>query len=172
MRATRWSGLILLLLGACGTAGAGEFYVGARAGIMDVEPGGFDAATNAGILLGYEFPSAIPIRWGLEAEFTTTVADGDFRLGGVSGDWDIDTQALYLVARAGDRLYGKVRVGALREDVSASAGGISVDDSDSGFSAGVGIGWRAAPRIALEAEFTMIEDDVNFFSAGLNFAFQ
>lgn len=171
MNATKQCGLLCLLLGAGGTAGAGEFYVGARVGIMDVESSGFDAATNAGILLGYEFPSGIPLRWGLEAEFTTTLADGDFRLGGVSGDWDIDTQALYLVARAGERLYGKVRAGALREDVSASVGGISVDDSDVGFSAGLGIGWRATANIDLEAEFTMIEEDVNFFSAGINIGF-
>lgn len=171
MNATKRCALLGLLLGACGTAAAEGFYAGARVGIMDVEVSGFDEATNAGILLGYEFPSGIPLRWGLEAEFTTTVADGDFRLGGVSGDWDIDTQALYVVARAGERLYGKVRAGALREDVSAGAVGISVDDSDSGFSAGLGIGWRAAANIDLEAEFTMIEEDVNFFSIGLNLAF-
>lgn len=171
MSAKKRYGLLCLLLGTCGVAGAEGFYAGARVGIMDVEVSDFDEATNAGILLGYEFPSGIPLRWGLEAEFTTTVADGDFRLGGVSGDWDIDTQALYVVARAGERLYGKVRAGALREDVSAGAGGISVDDSDSGISAGLGIGWRATASIDLEAEFTMIEDDVNFFSAGINIGF-
>jgi len=163
--------LIPVLFAGCCTANAEGLYIGAKVGIMDVDDSAFDEATNGGVLIGYEFERQGSISWGVEAEFTTSLSDGDFEVFGVSGDWDIDTQALYGVAKFGDQFYGKLKAGVLREDISASAGGASANESDTGFSAGLGVGWRATDRIAVEAEYTQIEEDAAFYSAGVNFTF-
>ncbi len=169
IRKQHW--LIPLLFAGCCTAHAEGFYAGTKVGIMDVDDSAFDEATNGGLLVGYEFSRQGMVSWGAEAEFTTSLSDGDFQAFGISGDWDIDTQALYGVLKYGDQFYGKLKLGVLNEDVSASAGSVTVDESDSGLSVGLGAGWRANNRIAIEAEYTQIEEDVAFYSAGVNFSF-
>jgi len=96
--------LIPVLFAGCCTASAEGFYVGAKVGVMDVDESAFDEATNGGILIGYEFSRQGSISWGAEAEFTTSLSDGDFEVFGVSGEWDIDTQALYGVVEIGDQV--------------------------------------------------------------------
>jgi len=160
---------VLCLLGS--TAMAEGVYVGAKVGVMDPDINGMDEATNAGVVLGYTFGGDGNISWAAEAEFTTTISDGDIEVFGQKGDWDVDTQALYGVLRFGSDIYGKVRAGYLREDVSASIAGVSVDDDDTGFSGGLGAGWRMNENFAIELEYTFIEDDLDFYSAGLNYSF-
>lgn len=159
------------MLGVAVPAGAEGVYIGGKIGVMDVDDSAFDDATNAGILLGYEFPASGIASVGFEAEFTTTVSDGDFNAFGVSGDWDIDTQAIYAVVRIGDQVYAKGRIGYLNEDVSVSVGNVSADGSDSGGSLGVGFGVRATDRLNIEAEYTKVEEDVDFWSVGVNLYF-
>ncbi len=146
-------------------------YGGIKLGGVDVDTSAFDTATNMGVLLGYDFSSSASLSWGLEAELTTSISDGDYRAFGNQGDWDIDTQALYGVFKFGREIYGKVKLGVLREDVSASVGGFSADDTETGTSAGVGVGWWIAPQVAIEAEYTQIEADAAFYSVGANYRF-
>ncbi len=164
-----WVASILLALS--GGAQAEGLYIGAKTGLVTVDDSAFDDALNAGVLVGYEVPAEGSLSWAIEAELTTSVSDGDFEAFGVKGDWNIDTQALYGVMKFGDSLYGKIKLGVLREDVSASAGGVSADASDSGLAWGLGGGFRATDYLDVEAEYSQIESDAAFISVGVNYHF-
>lgn len=169
IRTIRW--LAFLFVFVCSTASAEGFYLGLKAGVMEVDDSAFDEAENVGLVLGYDMTGTDAFAWAVEAEFTKSSSDGDFKVFGVNGEWDIETQAIYGVMKIGQDFYGKLKIGFLNEDVTAKAGGASFDDSDSGASAGVGLGWRASEAFALELEYTMIEEDVDFISGGINFHF-
>ena len=100
-----------LIIAASYSAQAEGLYIGPSAGLMDADFDGFDDATNAGVLIGYDIFTKEIFSVSLEGELTTTVSDGDVNYSAGSGDWDIDTQAAYLAARLGERLYMKVRYG-------------------------------------------------------------
>lgn len=161
-----------LALAMNGVAVAEGPYVGAKIAAMNPDDAGgmsFDSATNLGVVVGYEFMEAYGL--GAEAEFTTSVSDGEFTYMGVPGDWDVDTKALYLVSRLGQELYFKIKAGYLNEDVSATVLGQSVSGDDSGFSWGLGGGYLLTDNIAAEVEWTKIESDLVAWSAGLAYAF-
>lgn len=163
----------LLAVAGTGTALAQGPYIGAKVAWMDPDDQGgvsFDAATNAGIMLGYEFVPDYGL--AVEAEFTTSVSDGEFTYLGANGDWDIDTQAIYLVARPGtETAYFKIKAGYLNEDVSATALGQSISGDDSGFSWGLGGGYNFTQNIAAELEWTKVESDVDAWSVGVLYNF-
>lgn len=164
--------LTVILLIASHMLYAQGLYAGLKLGVVDVDESAFDNAYNGGILLGYDVYSDQTLTWGVEAELTTTLSDGDFEVFGMDGDWDINTQALYGVLKfGGAAVYGKLKAGVLREDVSARAGGISADDTDTGGSWGAGAGWRFMPKMAFEFEYTQIEEDAAFWSIGVNYSF-
>jgi outer membrane immunogenic protein len=56
-------------------------------------------------------------------------------------------------------------------DGKSSITGNSTSSSDSGLSFGVGAGFDVAPNMMIEAEYTLIEQDVDFISVGLNVKF-
>jgi hypothetical protein len=172
MRITKTAGLLpaLCLIGS--SAMAEGFYAGAKLGWMDPDFSGFDEATNIGVVLGYTFSVPdVGVSWAVEGELTTTVFEGDIQVFGSSGNWDIDTQAIYGVLRIGGDLYGKLRLGYLWEDASADIAGVSADGSDNGTSVGLGGGWRANQQLAIEVEYTLVEEDIDFYSIGMNLAF-
>lgn len=162
--------LPVLVLGSLSVQAQGP-YIGLKLGAIDVDQRGFDNAVNGGLLLGYDIYSDAGLAWGVEAELTASVADGDFSAAGARGDWDINTQALYGVFKFGDAVYGKVKAGVLREEVTARAGGFSADETESNASLGAGVGWRPAPNVSFEAEYTQIEEDAAFWSLGANYLF-
>lgn len=166
------AGLLPILCLVGNTAVAEGFYLGAKAGVMKPGISELDDATNIGGVIGYEIGEASDnLTWIVEAEFTTTASDGDVEVLGLSGDWDVDTQALYAGVRVGTDLYAKLRLGYLRKDVSVSIAGFSADGSDTGASAGIGGGWRLNESVGLEVEYTFIEEDLDFYSFGVNFSF-
>lgn len=160
-----------LALAMNGMAAAEGPYVGAKIASMDAEAAGmsFDTVANAGIMIGYEFMEEYGL--GAEAEFTSSVSDGNFAYRGLSGDWDVDTKAIYLVSRLGQDLYFKIKAGYLNKDVSASVPVQSISDDDSGFSGGLGGGYLLTDHVAAEAEWTKIDSDTNAWSVGLAYAF-
>ncbi len=149
---------------------AGGYYGGLKVGAMMNDVSGFDNGTNIGLNLGYAFDD-----YGngpaIEGEYTTGASNGDLNILGVTGDWDVDTFALYGAYRFGGDLYGKVKLGYLNEHASASVPGASFSGTDNGASAGIGAGWQLSPQTAIEAEYTIIESDVNFLSLGFNYTF-
>ncbi|MGB5405279.1 MAG: outer membrane beta-barrel protein [Thiogranum sp.] len=147
------------------------WYLGASVGAMDADIDGFDNATNAGFLAGYDVFSKEIFAASIEAEFTTTVSDGDLKSSGINGDWDIDTRAVYVVSRLGDRFYGKVRYGFLWEDFSVDFPGNSQSDSDSSISWGAAVGWMFAEQLGVQADATRVESSIHYWNLGLVYRF-
>lgn len=141
-----------------------NLYVGLKAGKMSADASGFDDATNVGVVLGYKLNNT----FALEGEITDSSSDGSFS---PSGKWSVDTTALYAVGRWGDQAYLKAKAGILNEDVSVSVPGSSLSGDDTGLSLGIGVGYHLNDRVNIEAEYTIIEEDLDFFSVGLNYAF-
>ena len=134
--------------------------VGLSLGVMDVD-GADSNPLNGGLVLGYDF-SAEAFTFGMEAEFTTSLKDGEVSN---NRDFDIDSQALYLTGKLdiNPQLYAKGKLGVLREEIKSQ--------SDTGMSFGAGLGYRVNNMISLEGEFTLIEEDVNFFSISAKYRF-
>lgn len=138
------------------------WYLGLKAGWMDADASNFDEATNLGLYGGYTLHDDASGRFALEGEYTRSISDGDIPGGG----WDIETLALYGAYRTAGPWFLKIKAGYLDEDISVSAGGSSIAGSDSGLSFGAGGGVRLSNKAAFELEYTVIEEDVNFFSIG------
>ncbi len=177
MRKACVSLLLSILFMTSQPASADGFLVGAKMGVMDVDVDIFDSLFAGGVLAGYEFDNlfpTVPVSLGIEGEILTTLSDGDIEGFGVVGTWDIDTQAVYATAKvSGGIVYGKAKLGVLHEDISIDSTffGISVDGSDTGLSAGLAVGLTPIDLIAIEAGWTLIEQDVDFYSIGVNFHF-
>lgn len=145
-------------------------YVGLKGGLMMVDLSEYDDATSAGVVLGYKIMQNNDGSLALEGEFTTS-SSADIQVLGVKGKWDIDTWAAYLAYRVGGDMYFKAKAGILNEDVNVDIAGANISGSDSGLSVGVGVGWKFDKKNSLEVEYTVVEEDVNFVSVGVNFAF-
>ncbi len=153
------------------------FYYGVKAGVMSLDNTGagagvsIDDATNVAFVIGYKLSKIGNGNLAIEGEISTTVAGGDVNIIGFTGDWDIDTLAVYAVYRSSGNIYFKGKAGILYEDVGFSIVGISDSGSDEGFSAGIGMGWKMGKSNALEVEYTVIEEDIDYISVGYNFRF-
>lgn len=171
MKRRQLLGVFVLTAAVCAVQAEG-FYVGASAGIMDADVGGFDEATNVGALVGYDVYTKEIFSVSLEGELTTTVSDGDVEFGGAKGDWDIDTQAAYVAARLGDTFYIKVRYGVARSDVSVSITESTVNGNDTSGSWGGALGWMYNKNWGVQVDGTMVDSDVNYWNAGVRYQFQ
>ena len=156
------------------------FYLGLKTGDMNSDIDNSDLESSKGVVLGWEFNN------GVAVEYEHTESDFEYELnwsfdtgfGTVSGthlgDGDFETDALYAVYRAynSSGFFMKLKAGYLTEDISATVvdedgDSYKVSEDDSGVSAGIGAGYRAE-HFSLEAEYTIIEEDVQFFSVGVN----
>ena len=164
-------GLLTLLVICSAPVHAGNFYLGASAGIVDPSVGGFDNATNAGLLAGYDVFTLDLIAVSLEAEFTTTVSDGDVKIQGFKGRWDIDTQAAYLAVRGGDRAYMKVRVGVVHKDLTVKVAGFRESDTDTSGSWGGAIGWMFTDNWGVQLDGTVVDSDATYWNLGVKYQF-
>ena len=164
--------ILCLGVGLSGTALAEDspWYVGIQAGQFSVDLSEFDSTNGVGVMLGYKVNNLVSI----EGALTTTGEDGDVTVQGVQGvgNWDLTTTAVYAAIRSSGNLYFKGKVGYLYEKVTASISGLFyTSDSQSDFSYGVGAGWRIGDGLGLELEYTIIEEDIDFISLGVNFGF-
>lgn len=145
------------------------FYLGANAGTASIDTDGYDNTTMAGIKIGYEFENRFAI------EFQTLSGESDYQSGSYSGDTDFDTLALYGVWRSGGDLFFKSKLGFLKEEVKitakSGANTVSAEADDSGLSFGLGVGYRITDQIIVEAEYTLIEADIDAFTLGLAYKF-
>ena len=155
-----------------GQDATGKWIVGLKAGVIQSDTDGFGDATNAGVVLGYRFSRAIGGIGGsssVEAEFTTSVDDGDFSNG--AGTWSVDTYALFFTYATPGTVYFKGKLGGMTTDVSTSISGVENDAS--GFAYGLGLGVRAGESGRFELEYTGVTGDnnLNFLSLGGMFEF-
>jgi len=146
-------------------------YLGASLGAMDADRSGFDHATNAGVLAGYDLYTLEIFSVALEGELTGTVSDGDLKASGSKGSWDIDTRALYAAFRLGERFYMKVRFGFAWTDVSTDFQGASFKDSDSGVSWGGTAGWMISEHWGVQLDGSLVDTDTTYWNAGILYRF-
>ena len=154
-------------------------YLGAKYGkfMIDVEEA--TDPTDGGFVLGYRF------RHGMAVEFEHTQTTADVVVDHISvGEVELKTNAVYFAYRSEGNVYFKAKAGLLNEKVSGKASygycdyydcyyySENVEEKDdTGLSAGIGFGFNLGPVVQFEAEYTIIEQDVSFLSAGLNLRF-
>lgn len=146
-------------------------YLGASLGAMDADRSGFDHATNAGVLAGYDLYTLEIFSVALEGELTGTVSDGDLKASGSKGSWDIDTRALCAAFRLGERFHMKVRFGFAWTDVSTDFQGASFKDSDSGVSWGGAAGWMISKDWGVQLDGSLVDTDTTYWNAGILYRF-
>ena len=168
------------------SAEEGEMYVGAKTGLMMVDVSSTDDIIPLGVVYGHSLEHLFPNLW-VEGEFNYGLTGGDIDSGPASGEVSIWTLAGYAVYRypLGDAAYLKGKAGLLYErakveiddytmvvlGIPLTVPGGSETDSDFNLSVGIGAGYKINDRITVEAEFTIIESDVDFLSVGLNYKF-
>lgn len=124
-----------------------------------------------GVALGYE--AGLDSNLSVEGEFTTTLSSPDHRYPwGETLDVSYYTLGAYMKYTVDVSpevgLYG--RVGLLYESVEVSSDwGGSASDNDFGFTLGVGADYALSQQLDLTAGFTIIESDINHFTAGIKY---
>lgn len=168
------------------SAEQGERYVGVKTGLMMIDESGVDDIIPLGIVYGQSLEQIFPNLW-VEGEFNYGLTGGDLDAGPLSGEVSVWSLAGYAVYRypLNDAVYLKGKAGLLYESVKAeiddytvvilgvpiTVPGDSETDTDLNFSFGVGGGFKINDKITVEAEFTIIESDIDFLSVGLNYKF-
>lgn len=147
-------------------------YIGAKVGSFKIDTVSgldMDNSNSVSLIGGYNFGSG----FSGELEY---ISGSDFDITGAgNGKGSIDTFGIYAAYRlkpsADNGFYFKMKAGFLNEDITLSGAGGSASASDTGLSLGAGAGFQITPNIMIEAEYTLIEQDVNLISAGLNYQF-
>lgn len=158
----------LVLVSTAMTAQAAEphLYAGLKAGSFLVDLDGADDPMPFGIQLGYDFGR------GLSAEFEYNTGSSDVNLGGGDVDMDVTTMAIYAAFRTPGKGYFLAKLGLISEEVELSATGIgSISEDDTGMSYGVGGGYNFGDKFALEGEYTIIEEDIDYIGVTARFKF-
>ena len=153
-------GIAALALVGSSAAYAEGAYWGGTVGLMDIDLHHADSPLNVGLRGGYTLPSG----WGFEAEYTNSLISGDADV--FSRDVDIDVQTLgaYGTYRSYGDIYFKGRLGVVHEDVDYFG-------SDTGISLGGGVGLNVSPNTNVELEYTMIDQDIGFWSGTMTLNF-
>ncbi len=162
-----------------GETADGEWFVGLRGGAVQSGQSGFSDATNAGILLGYQFARAVGFNGSssIEFEFTTTASDGNIT--GTSsqfdgGNYDVNTWAAYFAYRTPGTVYFKGKLGAMWSDLEVNLPGQSASFDDTRFALGAGLGLRLLEDTAnIELEYTGTggDNDIQLFFLSGNLLF-
>lgn len=149
----------LIVLSTVSISASADGYFGIKAGLMMIDLGGIRDPFNAGVVFGSNRDAG----WGFEGEVTTSLIKGETDF--ASLDITIKTLAGYAAYRSEGDTYFKGKLGVLYEDIELG----SFSDDDSGASYGLGVGWRQGDGSMFELEYTIIEEDINFLSMGINF---
>ena len=162
-----------------------SWYIGAKGGQMSPDQSNISSAINAGILIGYHLPNNNFGSFAVEAEYTTTSSSADYETINVGetirGDVEFETTALYGVYRSMGDFYFKGKLGVFNNKIYAEEQtivGLSVTSttwsrSESGFSWGLGAGWKLGNSSSLELEYTKLDDDteIDYMSIGFIYNF-
>jgi hypothetical protein len=138
-------------------AGEPGVVAGLKFGKSMIDADGFDDGTAKGVTFGYDFGNS----WSLELD----VVRSEFDIEGFSGD--LDWTAIYGVYRSEGNAYFLAKIGGLKEEISF----LGSSESETGLSYGIGGGFRVNDNFSLEAEYTIIESDVNFLGLGARYKF-
>ncbi len=141
-----------------------------------------DSLTSVGLLYGY----GISAKLTLEAELNASIAGGEYDRtldtgSRLAGEYTVWTIAAYSVYRhpITSRFYFKGKFGLLyesieRDGIQMTSGGLEQSDDNTstglGFAAGLGFGFNLDP-IIIENEMTIIDNEIIFYSIGINYTF-
>jgi len=146
------------------SAASAGLYLGVKAGVTDVEIEDITvdtSPTNAGLLLGYRFPSILS---GLSAEFemTGSVRDGEV----LDTDLGVTSRGIYAAYRTSGTFYLKARIGLMQAKLTGD-----FEESENGETYGLAVGFKPPIiRLELELDHTLIDDDVGYTSLALIYA--
>ncbi len=157
------------------TQAAGNLiYLGAKGGIVSNNAAGAGSAVNIGAYGGYNLlgeGARYPKNLGggtlsAEGEFTLTALKGSTR---GYGDWKIMTLAGYAAYRfpLQNKFYLKGKAGVRWQDIGTGAP-VGWNGSSTGLSVGLGGGMQLN-KGNIEAEITIVDSDITFFSVGYLF---
>jgi opacity protein-like surface antigen len=145
-------------------------YFGAGLVIADVD--GFDGGLALVLNAGKEF-RGMP-GFAVEGEVTTTIDNPDAELGGASGDvsyWTLGGYGAYTIP-LGQQFGVRGRLGAVFEDVDVDSNvGGGGSDQEFNLSVGVGANFDVSKQLAVTADYTRIEEDINHYGIGVKFNF-
>ncbi|GAF59709.1 porin family protein [Psychrobacter glacincola] len=137
----------------------GQPYVGVKVGQFDLDIDNADDPTAYGVYGGYNFDQ----NFGVEAEYVGS-DDADYR----NGDLDAKTYGAYGTARyqfPNTGLYAKGKLGVAKTEVegdyTVGPAKVSRSSSDTGLAGGVGLGYSVNPNFGVEAEYSMMDSDVD-----------
>ena len=136
------------------------FYAGPRLNRVFIDDlSGSEEELGYGLGVGYSFGNI-----SLEYEYARYNAsiEGFFRS---DTDVEIDTNAFYFAARTSGNTFLKFKAGYLDEDISVDGG---VDESDSGASYGIGLGFQNDAGVIFTIDLTQVEDEVRALSLRLD----
>jgi len=136
---------------------ANSLFYGGKAGFMKPDGKNNDSAINIAGVVGA--PIQRNLSW--EAELGLTVKDGEV---GADTDWDLFSVAGYAVYRTPGKVGVKAKMGVAYWD--------DPNDNDLSLSAGIGAGIRLGKKGILDIEYTQINDNVDFISAGYLYNFK
>ncbi len=174
---------ILVLFSHTSFADSGDQYLLPKIGIMSVELNEADSLTSIGLLYGY----GISAKFTLEAELNASITGGKYdrtlntgsRLKGEYTVWTIAGYGVYRLPIT-NRFFFKGKLGLLyenieRDGIQVTSGGLEQSDDKTstglGFAAGLGFGFNLDP-IIIENEMTVIDDEIIFYSVGINYTFR
>lgn len=109
-----------------------------------------------GLTIGYEMSRNSTVELELARASAELTVSNSIRSASV--DFDVSTVGLYYTQRTVGDLYFAAKFGILREEVSSPDGGTPFDDT--GFSWGVGGGYRMSEDFSIEAEYVKVEADI------------
>jgi Outer membrane protein beta-barrel domain len=128
------------------------FGIGTSVNYIDHDNVDDDKSMGIGLTLGYD------LKYGFAIEAKVT-----------ESDWAIDestgmikTKAIYGVYRSQGDFYFLAKLGVLKEKVSLGA----FTEEDTGVSYGFGGGFRVTDNFSLEAEYLVVEENINALAFG------
>ena len=160
---------VLFLCSGAAWADRGDQYLIAKLGVMQVDLNNADPLFSVGAYYGYGLMRNV----SLEAEANFGFLGGKFAAPNPanSGEYNIWTLAGYGVYRLPitEVFYGKGKLGLLYENVENT--GVDKTATDFGLAGGLGAGYVVGERMTLEAEATVIDQDIIFWSLGVHYSF-
>lgn len=152
-----------------GSGYTGQPYVGVKVGQFKLDVDNADDPTAYGVYGGYNFDP----NFGVEAEYVGS-SDADYN----NGDIDAKSYGLYGTYRyafPNTGLYAKGKLGVAKTkvegDYNVGPVKVSSSSSDTGIAGGIGLGYSVNPDFSVEAEYDILDSDVDLWTVGAHFKF-
>lgn len=157
-----------------GNGYTGQPYVGVKVGQFDIDESGFDDPTAYGVYAGYNFDP----NFGVEVEYVGS-DDADIDSDGIRGDFDAKTYGAYGTYRyafPNTGVYAKGKIGIAKTELKASVrdnfgNSAKASESDTGLAGGIGLGYSFNPNMSVEAEYDILDSDVDLLTLGAHLKF-